>query len=103
MEGLRTMEVLPVHMTRGLAGSPVPLPGEPTPSTFAAFLQEAVAGVNRLQQEAETAVQQYTIGKAQNLHDTMIAVEKADISLRLLMQVRNKAVEAYQEIMRMQI
>jgi flagellar hook-basal body complex protein FliE len=97
------MEVLPVHMTRGLAGNPVPLPGESTPSTFAAFLQEAVAGVNRLQQEAETAVQQYTVGKAQNLHDTMIAVEKADISLRLLMQVRNKAVEAYQEIMRMQI
>jgi flagellar hook-basal body complex protein FliE len=59
--------------------------------------------VNRLQQEAETAVQQYTVGQAQNLHDTMIAVEKADISLRLLMQVRNKAVEAYQEIMRLQI
>jgi flagellar hook-basal body complex protein FliE len=97
------MEVLPVHLTRGLTGNPVPLPGESAPSTFAAFLHEAVSGANRLQQEAATAVQQYTVGQAQNLHDTMIAMEKADISLRLLQQVRNKAVEAYQEIMRMQL
>jgi flagellar hook-basal body complex protein FliE len=97
------MDIAAIHKTTGLTGSPAVLPEKPAPSTFAAFLQEAVADVNRLQQEADAAVQQYTVGNAQNLHDVMIAAEKADISLRLLMQVRNKAIEAYQEIMRMQI
>jgi flagellar hook-basal body complex protein FliE len=97
------MHVSHIPISGGLSGQPLQLSQEPTASTFSAFLQEAVSGVNRLQQEAETAVQHHTIGKTHNLHDTMMAVEKADISLRLLMQVRNKAVEAYQEIMRMQI
>ena len=97
------MEISPVHITAGSSHGPSPLSKEPLHSTFATLLQEAVDGVNRFQQDAATAVQQYTVGKADTLHDTMIAVEKADISLRLLMQVRNKAVEAYQEIMRMQI
>jgi flagellar hook-basal body complex protein FliE len=97
------MEISSMHMTAGPATGSSPLAKAPTHSTFAMLLQEAVEGVNRLQQDAATAVQQHTVGKAETLHDTMIAVEKADISLRLFMQVRNKAVEAYQEIMRMQI
>ena len=97
------MDISPVQMSAGPATGASPLGKESTPSTFALLLQEAVEGVHRLQQDAATAVQQYTVGKAETLHDTMIAVEKADISLRLLMQVRNKAVEAYQEIMRMHI
>jgi flagellar hook-basal body complex protein FliE len=97
------MDISPVQMTTGSLPGPSPLAKAPTHSTFAMLLQDAVEGVNRLQQDAATAVQQYTVGQAETLHDTMIAVEKADLSLRLLMQVRNKAVEAYQEIMRMQI
>jgi len=42
-------------------------------------------------------------GESKNLHETMIAMEKADISFRLMMGVRNKIIEAYQEIMRMQV
>jgi flagellar hook-basal body complex protein FliE len=97
------MDISPVQMHTGPATGASPLTKEPTQSTFAMLLQEAVEGVNRFQQDAAAAVQQYTVGNAETLHDTMIAAEKADISLRLLMQVRNKAVEAYQEIMRMQI
>ena len=70
---------------------------------FANVLQTAVENVNRLQHEAGDAVQTFVAGRAASIHDTMIAMEKADISLRFLTQVRNKAVEAYQEIMRMQI
>lgn len=70
---------------------------------FAAVLQTAVEDVQRLQQDAGDAVRALVVGQAPSLHDTMIAMEKADISLRLLTQVRNKVVEAYQEIMRMQI
>jgi flagellar hook-basal body complex protein FliE len=43
------------------------------------------------------------LGQAPSVHDTMIAMEKADVSLRLTTKVRNKVVEAYQEIMRMQV
>jgi flagellar hook-basal body complex protein FliE len=70
---------------------------------FANVLQTAVENVNRLQHEAGDAARAFSVGQASSIHDTMIAMEKADISLRLLTQVRNKAVEAYQEIMRMQI
>jgi flagellar hook-basal body complex protein FliE len=70
---------------------------------FAKVLQSAVENVNRLQHEAGDAAQNLVAGQAASIHDTMIAMEKADISLRLLTQVRNKAVEAYQEIMRTQI
>jgi flagellar hook-basal body complex protein FliE len=70
---------------------------------FVAVLQTALEDVNRLQQEAGDATRALVVGQAPNLHDTMIALEKADISLRFLTQVRNKVVEAYQEIMRMQI
>lgn len=97
------MEVGHVQITGGLPGGATKAPQQAAESSFSTLLQEAVKGVNHLQHDAETAVQHYTVGKSQNLHDTMMAVEKADISLRLLMQVRNKAVEAYQEIMRMQL
>ena len=70
---------------------------------FAEVLQAAVEDVNRLQQGAGDAAQAMVVGQAPSIHDTMIAMEKADISLRFLTQVRNKVVEAYQEIMRMQI
>jgi flagellar hook-basal body complex protein FliE len=43
------------------------------------------------------------LGQAPSVHDTMITMEKADLSLRLTTKVRNKVVEAYQEIMRMQV
>ena len=97
------MEVGHIQMSGGLPSSATKAPQQAAESSFSTFLLEAVKGVNQLQHDAEIAVQHYTVGKSQNLHDTMMAMEKADISLRLLMQVRNKAVEAYQEIMRMQL
>jgi flagellar hook-basal body complex protein FliE len=52
---------------------------------------------------ADQAVLQANTGENVNLHELMISMEKADISLRMMVQVRNKAIDAYQEIMRMQI
>jgi flagellar hook-basal body complex protein FliE len=54
-------------------------------------------------QIADQTVLKANTGESVNMHDLMIAMEKADISLRLMVQVRNKAIDAYQEIMRMQI
>jgi flagellar hook-basal body complex protein FliE len=52
---------------------------------------------------ADQKVQQFALGQSQDLHDVVVASEKADISLRFLLQVRNKLLEAYQEIMRVQM
>ena len=70
-------------------------------SSFGDILQSLVTQTDSRQQNANQAMQQLHAGGEKNLHDAMIAMEQADISLRYLIQVRNKAIEAYQEIMRM--
>jgi flagellar hook-basal body complex protein FliE len=71
--------------------------------SFAGVLKSSLAEVNQLQQKADAAITALATGEKASLHDTMIAIEQADVSFRLMMQVRNKIVEAYQEIMRMQV
>ena len=75
----------------------------PTQTSFGQIIQQSIAEVNRLQSEADDAVQGLSTGKSKDIHGTLIALEKADISFQLLMQVRNKIIAAYQEIMRLQI
>ncbi len=70
---------------------------------FCDLLAKAVEDTNTAQINADKAVSDFSLGKADNIHDVMIALEQADISMRLLVQMRNKAVEAYQEIIRMQV
>lgn len=70
---------------------------------FAKALGEALDSVSRSQAEADLAVEQLQTGESRNLHEIMIAMEKADISLKLAVQMRNKVLEAYQEVMRMQV
>ncbi len=55
------------------------------------------------QNEGDMAISKLNSGEAQNLHEVMIAVEEADLSLRMLVQMRNKALEAYNEILKMNI
>ncbi len=67
--------------------------------TFGKILTEA----SRNLEAADDAITQSSTGGPVDLHEVMISMEKADISLRMLVQVRNKAIDAYQEIMRMQV
>lgn len=67
------------------------------------FFQELVNKVNDMQQQSNLATQQLVTGENRNLHEAMIAMEKASISFQFMSQVRNKALEAYQEVMRMQV
>jgi flagellar hook-basal body complex protein FliE len=71
--------------------------------SFGEVLRTSLAEVNRLQAQADEEIRALATGEGATLHDTMIALEKADLSFRLMMQVRNKIVEAYQEILRMQV
>ncbi len=70
---------------------------------FAELLKKSLEEVNRLQNEANTSIKNVAAGKMDNIQDAVLAIEKADISLKLLTQIRNKAIEAYKEIMRMQV
>jgi flagellar hook-basal body complex protein FliE len=70
---------------------------------FSKFLGEMIEKVNSSQVESDQAVQQLVTGETKSLHEVMIAMEKASISFQFITQVRNKAVEAYQEIMRMPV
>ncbi|KAA0889738.1 flagellar hook-basal body complex protein FliE [Oryzomonas rubra] len=67
------------------------------------FFSELVSKVNDLQTQSDQAIQGLATGENKNLHEVMISMEKASISFQFLAQVRNKAVEAYQEVMRMQV
>lgn len=67
------------------------------------FFSELVSKVNDIQVQSDKSIQSLASGESKNLHEVMIAVEKASISFQFMSQVRNKALDAYQEIMRMQV
>jgi len=71
--------------------------------SFGKLLKNSMEEVNQLQNEADRSIEQLVAGESKNLHETMIAMEKANISFRLMMEVRNKIIEAYQDVMRMQV
>jgi flagellar hook-basal body complex protein FliE len=68
---------------------------------FVQTLEETMQKIEALQTEAEKQVEGMVSGKGVDIHSAMIAVEKADLSFQLMMQVRNKIVDAYQQISQM--
>jgi flagellar hook-basal body complex protein FliE len=85
------------------AAESVAEPPEPaTGGDFAGTLREAMNEMGSLSSQAETKVAGVLDGGGADVHTALIAVEKADLSFQLMMQVRNKIVSAYQEISRMQ-
>lgn len=79
--------------------------GEPQDESqsFGAVFQAGVQALNDTQVKADTLANQMAAGEDVELHDVMIATQEADIALRLATQLRNQALEAYREIMRMPI
>jgi len=71
--------------------------------SFADTLKEAVNTVNTLQKSSDAKMQELATGKTSNIPEVMMAAEKADIALRMMVQVRNKIIDAYQEVMKMQV
>jgi flagellar hook-basal body complex protein FliE len=72
-------------------------------SSFAETLKKSLKEVNQIQKVADQKIEELITGKTDNIAEVMIAKEQADVALRLMMQVRNKVLEAYQEIMKMQV
>ncbi len=72
-------------------------------TSFKSLFKQAIAEVNRLQSEADDLATKLAAGDIDDVHRAMIAMQKAKLALDLTVQVRNKVIEAYQEVMRMQV
>ena len=72
-------------------------------SSFGDTLNDAIDKVNAMQKDADVKMQKIASGESNNISEVMVAAEKADIALKLMMSVRNKVIDAYQEIMKMQV
>ncbi len=75
----------------------------PNSMSFLDHLKEGLESVNKLQQGADSMAMDLASGKSQNLHETMLAATQAELGFNLTVQVRNKILEAYQEVMRMPV
>jgi flagellar hook-basal body complex protein FliE len=95
MDGIRSIggELLP---------APASAPATRSGGGFAQALGEAIAKADALQTGADAEATRSALG-AGNLHETALALEKADVAMRMLTKVRNKIVDAYQEVMRMTV
>jgi len=91
----RTGETSPMEVVR-------PSSGASEHGSFTDALGKAIKAVDAQQIEADQQSAQLALGGG-NLHETAIALEKADVTMKLATKVRNKLVEAYQEVMRMSI
>ena len=70
---------------------------------FAEFLKDYVNNVNEKQVNADKLIDKFLQGEEKDITNVVMAVQKADVSLQLFLQIRNKLVQAYQEVMRMQV
>jgi flagellar hook-basal body complex protein FliE len=71
--------------------------------TFGEFIKDMVQETNAAGLQADAKMNDVAAGRNKDLHGAVLAMEKADIQFRMLSQVRNKVIEAYREIMRMQV
>lgn len=86
----------------GLPAGAAP-PGKTGPGSFSELLRRSIDEVNRLQQEADRAVEGLATGSADDLGAVLTAVEKADLAFKTLLAIRAKLMEAYEETRTMQI
>lgn len=108
MDGLhiKSSSVRPNINSGAISNSPSALnmpKSESSGVSFGETLKDAIHKVNDLQQTADVKMQQLATGETSDIADVKIAAEKADIALRLMTSVRNKMIDAYNEIMKMQV
>jgi flagellar hook-basal body complex protein FliE len=101
---MNDMPIKPLEMISPSMGSTRPIDrGAPAGQvTFGQWLNKSMEDVDKMQQEAENAATKLVTGENKDIHGTMIAMQKASISMSLMLEVRNKIISAYEEIRRMQ-
>ena len=98
----------PISGISGIAGISLPTPIRPigesgSGAAFQDVLSSAIRGVEGAGQSANATVERFLSGEGEELHTTVLATQKAELAFEMFLQVRNKVVNAYQEIMRMQL
>lgn len=76
---------------------------EKTSGGFGEMLSNKISEVDEVMKSADQAAQDFATGKSKNIHEAVLAMEMADTSLRMAVAVRNKVIDAYQEVMRMPV
>jgi flagellar hook-basal body complex protein FliE len=89
------------EISRGLSSTNAPENGGPV--SFEKLMTRMLKEADSAQQVVAQDVDQLMTGEVTNIHDVAINVAKADIAFRLVLEVRNKLIAAYQEVMRMQV
>lgn len=97
------MTIPPIQSISSVTGAQKAAPTAAGSSDFGAMVADALKAVSGTEHQADAIIESVATGGDAHIHDMMVAVSKAELSVDLLVQVRNRAVEAYQEIMRMQI
>src|ERR1700722_17330944 len=91
---------LPSLPALGVLSSPTSSPGG---SAFQSVLGDAISKVEGFQNDAANSVNKFLSGEGEELHKVALSTQQADLSLQLFMQVRNKVVTAYNQVMQMQV
>lgn len=84
-----------------LSGSTAPAVGGGGSDAFSSILQQSIQNVAQLQSEADQSVNQFISGEKDDPHNMMMAVQRSGLAFDMFVQVRNKVVQAYQEVMKM--
>ena len=71
--------------------------------SFGQIFKDLISETNQLQSEAGKIAEKFALGEISDIHEVMIAAEKAGVAFELVLEIRNKLIEAYQEMMRMQV
>lgn len=81
----------------------LPSPASTAGADFSSSLKDAVERVDGAQKAAEGQIEAFVAGEQENVHEVVIAMNEAKLSFQLMTQVRNRILETYQELMRMQV
>ena len=85
------------------AGGIAPVNSSSQSSQFQGILSDAIQSIETQRNHASDAIQKFLTGENEELHTVVLATQKAELAFELGLQVRNKVVDAYQEIMKMQV
>ncbi|MEY4504785.1 MAG: flagellar proximal rod protein FliE [Pseudomonadota bacterium] len=90
-------------ITNGTAAAPSATSSNGGGTSFADMLKSATSDLNELQDQGEKAVVDMSTGEVKDLHNAALALNRAELSMKLMLEVRNKAISAYKEIQRTQL
>ena len=102
--GIESVAALAAYANAGTTDAAASVaPSVPASDTFAILLQRELGELNASVASAETAIRELSAGRPVELHEVMISLERARISVQTFVQVRNKLIESYQDLLRMQL